>query len=114
MITNIVTISMQAATAIDVIAAVVVVNREKKLLALPSPGTPIDLPPTRLSSPNCCSAPTAMRRLPAGDAFIQPPEISWKEKKHSNEIRSPPKKPKLIRTDDEQLKQPNQKFRQRQ
>lgn len=29
--------------------------------------------PNRLSSPNCCCS-LAMRRLPAGDAFMQPPE----------------------------------------
>lgn len=68
MMTNMVTTNKQAATAIDVIA----VNAEPKC-----ENTPVDswLLPISASSATAdiCSAPFAMRRLPAGDEFMQPP-----------------------------------------
>lgn len=70
MMTNMVTTSRQAATAIDVIA----VKADPKCDSKPVESLPL---PIRASSATddscCCSAPLAMRRLPAGDALIQPP-----------------------------------------
>lgn len=69
MMTNMVTTNRQAATAIDVIA----VKAEPKCDIKPVESLP---PPMRASSAtddSCCSAPLAIRRLPAGDAFMQPP-----------------------------------------
>lgn len=79
--------SAHTAIAIDVIAVVVDVKRTKSpfvsLASLPPtpsppPTEPLDFPPipfrtSEISSPICCSAPAAIRRLPAGDALIQPP-----------------------------------------
>lgn len=65
-----VTTSKQAATAIDVI----VVKADPKCDNKPVDSLP--LPAIKASSAtgdSCCSAPLAMRRLPAGDEFIQPP-----------------------------------------
>lgn len=96
-ITNNVTMSAHTAIAIDVMAVVVDVKRTKSPfvplasplpLLVPSPPSPppLDLPPipvktSEISSPICCSAPAAIRRLPAGDAFIQPPELRWEKKR---------------------------------
>lgn len=69
--TKIVTISKHAATA----TTVIVVNGELMTCV----NTPDASVPSKLiSSPNCDattkrSAPIAIRRLPAGDEFIQPP-----------------------------------------
>lgn len=67
-ITNIVTTSKQAATAIDVI----VVNADPKCESRPVASL---LPPIMASSAteDSCSAPLAIRRFPAGDAFMHPP-----------------------------------------
>lgn len=73
--------SAHTAIAIDVMAVVVDVKRTKSPLVSPaSPPLPppLDFPPipfktSEISSPICCSAPAAIRRLPAGDAFMQPP-----------------------------------------
>lgn len=70
MMTNMVTTSKQAATAIDVI----VVKAEPKCDNKPVESLPL---PIRASSATddscCCSAPLAIRRLPAGDELMQPP-----------------------------------------
>lgn len=69
-------INTHAAMAIAVIAVVAGVMRPNALLPFPSLAVlSFPLIPNRLSSPNCCcSIPLAMRRLPAGDAFMHPPE----------------------------------------
>lgn len=72
-------INTHAAMAIAVIAVVAGVMRPNPLLPFPS-FDPLSLLliPNRLSSPPppncCCSIPLAMRRLPAGDAFMHPPK----------------------------------------
>lgn len=72
------TITTHAAMAIAVIAVVAGVMWPNPLLPFPSfDMLSLLLIPNRLSSPPpncCCSTPLAMRRFPAGDAFIQPPE----------------------------------------
>lgn len=66
-------IKTHAASAIAVIAVVADVMLPNPLLPISSL-TLFSFPPSRLSSPNCCcSIPLAMRRLPAGDAFMHPP-----------------------------------------
>lgn len=75
MMTKMVTISRQAATA----KAVIVVNGDTTCANTPPPvesRTPLpspvaSAPPNSSLPPN--SAPVAMRRLPAGDEFMQPP-----------------------------------------
>lgn len=66
-----VTISKQAATE----SAVMVVNGEATRENNPkdSSFSSTSPKPAAKSSLSCCSAPTAMRRFPAGDEFMQPP-----------------------------------------
>lgn len=69
-------INTHAAMAIAVIAVVAGVNTLLPFASLAVLSFP--LIPNRPSSPNCCCViPFAMRRLPAGDAFMHPPENNW-------------------------------------
>lgn len=70
-ITNMVTISKQAAT----VSAVIVVNGDATRENSPF-GSAVSSnkpKPAARSSLSCCSAPTAMRRFPAGEELMQPP-----------------------------------------
>lgn len=84
--TNTEMINRHAATAMAVIAVVAGVMRPNALLPLASLAVfSFPLIPNRPSSPNCCcSIPFAMRRLPAGDAFMHPPENNWQRKQKQN------------------------------
>lgn len=81
-------INTHAAMAIAVIAVVAGVMRPNALLPFTSLAVlSFPLMPNRPSSPPlpppncCCWMPFAMRRLPAGDAFMHPPENNWQAKK---------------------------------
>lgn len=73
-ITKIVTTSKQAATA----RAVIVVNGETTCENIPLLSAEPPPIPSPKSSPN--SAPIAIRRLPAGDEFMQPPNKEIQKK----------------------------------
>lgn len=78
-------INTHAAMAIAVIAVVAGVMRPNALLPFASFAVlSFPLIPNRPSSPPlpncCCWMPFAMRRLPAGDAFMHPPENNWQRR----------------------------------
>ena len=74
MTANTVTMRRHPATAIAVIVVRGEPTRDR---------TPFEEPSSKLlyGLPNCCSAPAAILRLPAGEAFMHPPANGKKKKK---------------------------------